>query len=168
MSKMAYFLIIRGPLGCGKTTVAKHLANKLDAEYISIDALLEKYGLDQAPPDAETIPAEHFIQAQDKILPEARKYLQKGKVVIFEGNFQHKAAIEHLLKNLFFPNYTFTLKAPIEVCIDRDSKREKAYGEDAVRALYDLTSQFQCGISIDTTLPMEDIIDDILSHVSQR
>jgi shikimate kinase len=34
---MEYFVIIRGPLGVGKTTIAKRLAKQLNAKYISID-----------------------------------------------------------------------------------------------------------------------------------
>ena len=33
-------IIIRGPLGSGKTTIAKEVARKLNAEYISIDSIV--------------------------------------------------------------------------------------------------------------------------------
>ena len=44
---MSYFIIIRGPLGIGKSTIAKALAEILKAEYIAIDKVLEENGLDR-------------------------------------------------------------------------------------------------------------------------
>ncbi|MDD4111129.1 MAG: (d)CMP kinase [Clostridia bacterium] len=42
---MSYYIIIRGPAGVGKTTIAKNLQDKLGADYISFDEILEKYKL---------------------------------------------------------------------------------------------------------------------------
>ena len=38
---MNYFIIIRGPLGIGKTTIAKKLKKILKAEYISMDEIVD-------------------------------------------------------------------------------------------------------------------------------
>ena len=42
---MSYYIIIRGPLGCGKSTISSLLAKKLDAEHISVDIILEENNL---------------------------------------------------------------------------------------------------------------------------
>lgn len=42
---MSYYIIIRGPLACGKTTVSRELAEKLKATHISIDEILDKHEL---------------------------------------------------------------------------------------------------------------------------
>ena len=44
---MTFFVIIRGPLGCGKTTISKLVAQKLKGKYISVDEVLEKHDLIQ-------------------------------------------------------------------------------------------------------------------------
>ena len=56
----SYFIIVRGPLGVGKSTIAKRLAKALKAEYISIDSALEKYDL--AKTDSDYTPKD-FIRA---------------------------------------------------------------------------------------------------------
>jgi len=164
---MSYFIIIRGALGCGKTTVAKQLAELLHAEYVSIDEVLEKYGLDKVEQNAECIPVENFIKANVIVLPEVKAKLQKGRAVIFDACFYHKEPIEHLVQNLPFPHYVFTLKAPVEVCIARDRQRRKTHGEDAARAVYSLVSQFDYGIPIDASRTLESTVNAIRSHLPQ-
>lgn len=40
-------VIIRGPLGIGKSTIAKQIAYKINGDYISINDVLAKNHLDQ-------------------------------------------------------------------------------------------------------------------------
>lgn len=162
---MSYFVIIRGPLGCGKTTIAKKLSKILKAEYFSIDEVLAKYKLDKVDSEAETIPVENFIQANKKILPKVRTLLKKNVPVIFDGNFQHKQALEHLKQELPYQGYIFTLKAPLRVCIERDMGRAKSYGVDAVKALYKLTHRFAYGTTIDASQPLDTSIQKIISSI---
>lgn len=162
---MSYYTIIRGPLGCGKSTIAEKLAQKLDAEYVGVDEVLEKHWLDKVPPDAPCIPAENFIKANEIIIPSAREKLSGGKVVIFDACFYHKEVIEHLIHNLQFPHYVFTLKAPLEVCIKRDRERAKTHGEDAARAVYGLVSRLDYGTSIDASRSLDEAVYDILSQL---
>jgi len=69
---MSYYIIIRGALGIGKSTIARKLSRILNAGYISIDKVLEENGLDKVEPDAECIPAKNFILADEIILPEVK------------------------------------------------------------------------------------------------
>ncbi len=39
---MNKIIIIRGPLGVGKTTIAKLLADKIGAQYLSLDKIFKK------------------------------------------------------------------------------------------------------------------------------
>ena len=163
---MSYFIIIRGPLGIGKSTIAQKLTNFLDAEYMPIDLVLEKQGLDKVDPKAECIPAENFIKANEIVLSKVKEKLKRGKIVIFDACFYHKEPIEHFIQNLSYPHYVFTLKAPLEVCIERDSKRDKTHGELAARAVHKLVSRFDYGVIIDTNRKTEKgIIKEILSHL---
>lgn len=167
---MSYYIIIRGPLGCGKTTIAKRLAKKLGAEYVGIDEVLDQSGLGDVPPDAPCIPVENFIKTNEIIIPRAKRKLSNGQVVIFDGCFYHKEAIKHLIYNLEFLHYIFTLKVPLETCIERDRGRTRAYGEDAARAVYNLVSQFDYGININVSQRLDKsdkVINEILSYLSR-
>ncbi len=144
---MTYFIIIRGPLGIGKTTIAKKLAKILKAEYVPFDLVLEKYKLDKA--SGSGIPAANFIKADNIILPKIKKIL-KRKIVIFDGCFYHRKHIQHLIKSLKFPHYVFTLKATVGVCIERDRKRKKTLGKDSAKAVHWLCSKFDYGCVVKT------------------
>ncbi len=160
---MSYYIIIRGPLGSGKSTISEKLASTLDAKYFGLDEVLEKNGLDKMPPDAPCISAENFIKANNIILPEAKALLTGGKVVIFDACFYHKEVIEHLIQNLPFEHYVFTLKAPVELCIKRDKERNKHHGEGAAYAVHSLVSRFDYGTSIDVNKSLDDTIQNIMS-----
>ena len=130
-----------------------------------MDEVLEKHGLDKAPPDASCIPAENFIKANEVVLSEAKELLASGGVVIFDACFYHKKVIEHLVSNLPFPHYIFTLKAPLEVCIKRDSERQKSHGKDAAVAVYSLVSRFDYGTNIDASGSLEDTLKEIIFYL---
>ena len=162
---MSYYIIIRGPLGSGKSTISEKLAHILGAKHIKMDRVLEKYGLDKMPPDTPCISAENFIKANEIVLPEVKKILADGKIVIFDACFYHKEVIEHLIQNLQMPHYIFTLKAPLELCIKRDSERSKPHGEYAARAVHSLVSRFDCGNIIDAAGNLKNILKKIVSNL---
>jgi len=163
---MSYFIIIRGPLGIGKTTIAKKLADILKGEYISIDDVLEKNNLDKIDKKEGCITAKNFIKGNEIVIPKIKEKLSKGKIVIIDGCFYHKEQIEHFIKNLDASHFIFTLKAPLEVCIDRDSKREKVYGMEAAIAVFNMVSKFDYGILIETEdKSVEKSADEIISHL---
>jgi len=142
-----YYIIIRGPLGIGKSTIAKALAKLLKADYISIDKVLEENGLDKK--DNNFTP-EDFIKADNIVLPQAKKAIKEGRIVIFDGCFYFKEHIAHLEKNLS-KGYVFNLRASLKDCIARDSKRKRVYGVQAAKEVYELVSKFDYGINIDTS-----------------
>ncbi len=162
---MSYFIIIRGPLGCGKSTVAKRLAKELDASYISIDKALEKHKLDKVPPDEPSIPLKNLLEVNKLIFPKVKKDLENGKVVIFDACFYNKEVIEHLIENLNYPHYVFTLKVPVKLCIERDKERKRAYGEDAARAVHMMVSRFDYGIVIDATGTLKETLREIRKYL---
>lgn len=158
---MIYFVIIRGPLGVGKTTIAKKLAKQLNAEYISIDDLLKKYDLDKI--EGECIPTKNFIKVIENILPKVKKCL-KSKNVVFDGNFYHKEQIDYLVKNLDTPHYAFTLNAPIHICVERDTARETPLGEEAAKAVHTLVMKVDYGTQIKTEgKTADEVVKEIIS-----
>lgn len=162
---MSYFVIIRGPLGSGKSILSNQLAETLGAYVVNVDNVLEQNQLDQTAPESSGIPVENFIQANEIVLPKVKDLLKNGQSVIFDGCFYYQQTIEHLIKSIPYPHYVFTLKAPLEMCIQRDSSRSKTYGEDAARAVHGLVSQFDYGISIDVTGSIDDALRAMLSEL---
>ncbi|MFH1430112.1 MAG: ATP-binding protein [Candidatus Uhrbacteria bacterium] len=162
---MTHFIIIRGPLGSGKSTIAQNLAKRIDARYISIDHELSDRGLDHMSADDECIPQEQFLKLNEALLPEVREAMRLGRSVILDGCFYFKEVIEDLFEKLEFPGKVFTLKVPVEVCIERDRGRATTFGEDAARAVHSLVSRFDYGESMDATQPLDEIINTILEKL---
>jgi len=161
-----YFIIIHGPLGCGKTTVVNALVKKLGAKCFHVDGVLEEHRLTNDREDGY-ISQKSFLKVNEIIVPVAMKLLNDGVPVIFDGNFYWKSQIEDLINRLDFPHYVFTLKAPVEVCIARDKQRTTPHGTDAVRAVYDKTMGFEYGIAIDATQSTNECMSEIISCLSQ-
>ncbi|MFA6424034.1 MAG: AAA family ATPase [Candidatus Magasanikbacteria bacterium] len=165
---MSYFIIIRGPLGVGKSAISKKLAEILHAEYISIDKILEQYQLDPADPNQESIPLSSYIKAQEIVLPIAQGALEREQIVIFDSCFYFKEEIEQLIQTLPYDHYVFTLKAPLDVCIDRDSKRDKVYGKEAAEAVHNMVSRFDYGNVIDVNRNIDFVVEEILSIIPKK
>lgn len=161
---MAFYVIIRGPLGIGKSTIAKGIAGKICGKYISVDDILEKLDLDNV--EGRSIPLKNFIKVNNYILLLIKKHLEQGKPVILDGNFYFKEQIEDIERKLKFKHYIFNLKASIETCIKRDRGRKKIYGEEAARAVFDLVSRFDYGININTEgKTSEEVVNEIYNSL---
>ena len=158
---MGFYVIIRGPLGSGKTTIAKALAARLNAGLISVDEILDDHHLDSDMEDG-FISQKSFKHANDFIAEIARPLLDTKKPVIIEGNFYWKSQIEDLTQKLVYPYAIFTLDVPLEVCLKRDSERENSCGEDATRVIYNKTASVEAGKKIDATKEVEDVITEII------
>ncbi len=142
-------IIIRGPLGVGKSTVGKLIAEKIGGIYISVDEVLEQNGLDKAV-EGEGIPLINLLKANEIIALKANQARNQEKSVVIEGNFYHKEQADQLVILLGKDVTVFTLKASVETCIARDASRTKPYGEDATRAVHMFVSAFDYGTVIDT------------------
>lgn len=164
---MTYFIIMRGPLGVGKSAISEKLAKILGAEHISLDKVLEKHHLDKCDEALGCISPQNFIKADELIVPYVESVLKKGKIVIFDGCFYHREQIDNLLAKLKeYRNYAFTLKAPLDVCIQRDAGRKRVYGDGAAAAVHSLVSRFDYGALIDTSgKTIEATIKEILTHL---
>lgn len=163
---MAYFVIIRGPSGIGKSTISKELSKILGAYYIPIDDFLEKEGLDNINEKEGCIPVKNFTELNKNILPKIKSELEKDKIVIIDGNFYHKEQIENIINNLSYLNYVFSLKAPLKVCIERDNKRQNSYGKKATTEVYRLVSKLNHGTLIDTNnKSINQVIEEVRSYL---
>ena len=158
-----YYIVIRGPLGIGKSTIAKKLAKRLNAKYVSYDRILDEHSLDKIDKEIGYIPSDNFKEANKIIVPKIKKSLENGNIVVFDGNFYWKSQIEDLLDRLDCPYKVFTLEASLETCIERDKNREKSHGEDAARAVYKKSTGFNYGVNINTeNKSSEEVVREIL------
>ena len=156
-------IIVRGPLGVGKTTISKLRADRIGAFYISIDKVLEDNKLDSIVEGESCISAENFLLANKVALPEIISHLMQEESVIVDVNFYHTEAIEDLLNKVGdFESDVFTLKASLDECVERDSKREKNYPLSEVSTVHGLVTKFDYGINIDVeSISAEETIEAI-------
>lgn len=159
---MIEIIIIRGPLGVGKTTIARGLAEALSAEYISIDTILAENKLDQG----EDIPLKNFLKANEILIPKIKVAHKNKKSVVIDGNFYFKETIEDLENKLNLPLKIFYLTAPLDICLARDAAREDSLGQLATRAVYNLVSRVDIGTKIKANEKnTEEIIEDIKKYL---
>ena len=155
---MPKIIVIRGPLGVGKTTIAKVLSEKIEAEYLSLDKILAENDLE----GTDGIPVENFLKANEIIFN-----LIKGseKSFVVDGCFYYAEQIEDLKKKFENDMVIFSLISSVEKCIERDSKRKLVYGEGATRYVHMITMKVREGIEIDN----EDLtVDETLGVVLEK
>jgi predicted kinase len=158
-----FLAIVRGPLGIGKTTVAKALAAKWEARYISVDAILEDFDLEIW--EEGYISEAAFLRSNVHVAVQAARWLGNGRAVVVDGNFYWKSQVEDLLRRVPVRSAVFTLQAPIEVCLERDAHRGRPLGTPSVRDVYAKVVSFDCGIPVDATRPVETIVADLSARL---
>ena len=159
-------IIIRGPLGVGKSTVAKLIAKRLGGEYISVDKVLDEHGLDKTV-EGEGIPLSNFLKANEFIQNHARN-AEGRQTVVIDGNFYYREQLDDLVSSFNEAVTVFTLKASVDTCIARDAARAKSYGEDATRAVHMFVTAFDYGTVIDTdSQTVEETIRTMLDQLEQ-
>ncbi len=164
---MGYFIIIRGPAGIGKSTIAKKLAKVLNAHHFSFDEILENNKLDSIKGDG--ISAENFVKANKLILPKAKEMIKNDKIIIFDGCFYRKKQLDHLKKNLAYKHYVFSLKAPLKECFARNKTRKKPMAKKEIENVYTLVSKLKEGINIETTnKSISNVTKEVLKHLPKN
>ncbi len=163
---MSYYIIIRGPLGCGKSTIAEKVSLEINAQRFEVDKVLDEHNLTEDKEEGY-ISQKSFKRVNELIVPKAKEYLDNGTPVIFDGNFYWQSQIEDLISRLNYPHHVFTLKASLEVCIERDSKRTPPHGVGAATVVYNKTNSFDYGTIIDVTKPIEESVNEIMEQLSQ-
>lgn len=161
---MSYYVIIRGPAGAGKTTIARAVAKRINACYVSLDSILHEK--DRGPVEGGCINEESFLRVNRVIIPKANRLLKQGRNIILDGNFYHKSHLEDIIRKVGYPHFVFTLKAPVEECISRDASRVRnkgRIGAKEVRTVHRLTGKFDFGIDISTNKKTrKEIAEEIL------
>lgn len=160
---MVYFVIIRGPLGVGKSTVTAQLATRIGGVPVSIDRILDEYQLEEW--EDGYVSLRSFVRANEHAAELARSILTGGRPVLFDGNFYYEAQLDDLVGRLRFRHYIFRLDAPLAVCIARDAHRRPPHGAQAAQEVYAKAATVGRGIGIDATVPVDTMVDEIVSHL---
>lgn len=159
---MEYCIIIRGPAGVGKTTIAKELTKNLNADYFSFDEIMKVNKLDTIIGDG--IPSENFVKANEIILDLTR---DKERVIL-DGCFYRKEQINHLLNSLKTKVHIFTLNASIIECSERNKTRINPLADEDIKQVHNLVSRIKLGITINTSgKSIKEIVSDILNHMNR-
>jgi predicted kinase len=164
---MSYYVIVRGPLGIGKSTVSERLAQTIGAEYISIDRILDEPGVEEWDDEAGHYSERCFLRANALAVERTKSFLDHGIPVVFDGNFYWRSQISDLIARLNFPHHVYTLKAPLELCVQRDSQRDPPHGREATEQVYTKSTEFGWGVEIDARQPVDSVVREIVSHLSQ-
>ncbi|MCI4356976.1 MAG: AAA family ATPase [Thermoplasmata archaeon] len=152
-----FFAIVRGPLGVGKTTVCRALADSIGAKVVSIDAIVD--------PEWDGGSERLFLKANVAAATLAKESLELGVPVLFDGNFYWKRQISDLESRLPFPHAVFTLAAPLSVCIERDLNRPSPHGSLAAREVFAKVVRVDAGVPINAARGLSAIVEDLLSRL---
>lgn len=158
---MSFFLVVRGPLGAGKTTIARAIAIAVSAEVVSVDEIVDREEWDGG---SEAL----FLRANEVVAERARPVLARGRPVVVDGNFYWASALDDLARRLPFPHEVFTLRVPLEVCIERDRLRSRSYGAEATREVYAKVSGADRGFAIDGTRPVGEVVEAMRARLRSR
>lgn len=146
---MVFYVIVRGPLGSGKTALSRRVAGAIGGKYIAIDRILEEHDLEQWEDDYISEPS--FLAANGIAVREAEASLRQGTPVVIDGNFYWKSVVEDLVARLPHPHVVFTLKVPLSVCVARDAGRPVPLGAENTKMVFDKTTTFDYGVALDAT-----------------
>lgn len=160
---MTYFVIIRGPLGAGKSTVSQRVARAVKGLHIDMDRILEKEVPEEWVNDSLT--ERTFLAVNGIAAERAWSVLAGGSPVIFDQNFYYLTVLEDLIGRLQYPYRVFTLDIPLEVCIERDRGREISYGAKSAETVYRKNAGLEYGIRVDANRPVEVVVEEILGHL---
>ena len=169
MFHMSFVVIIRGPLGVGKTSVAKKIAFILSAHYFSIDSIVDSKKVSKIISRDTFIAEKTFLEANKMLVPKVKSLLKRKKIVVIEGSFYRRKALTELVKKCGRKTYVITLSAPLSTCIARDKKRRKSQGKDITKGVYEKFATVKYGKYIDTsTLTVQTTVDHVICHVASK
>ena len=160
---MSHYVVVRGPLASGKTTVAERLARTLGGDRISIDSILEEHDLERW--EDGYVSERSFLEANEVAIRTAAPRLERGIPIVFDGNFYWRSVIDDLVRRLPAPHLVVTLRVPVELCLARDAERDRPLGPESVRDVYRKATEFDYGVGVDATGTVDETVDAILGRL---
>jgi predicted kinase len=179
----APLIVVRGLMGSGKSTVARALAERIGAEYLSTDEVRrERFGASDTPAEfgGGNYTPDKRQRVYDELWSRAAERLAAGLAVVLDGTFlagadQRRAVEVATARKL--PVLLVNCTCPPEVAKERITRR-LAFGGDASEARPELFDAQQArdeptpaelpAISIDTVLPLETNLDRVLAELGSH
>ena len=173
-----FCLVVRGPLGAGKTTVAHAVARRLGAHVVSVDDILEKHHLEIWDTRRDRVALASFLRANAIIARTVRSELGAGRSVVVEGNFYWREAVADLRRRVGRSVRILRLDAPLATCLNRDRGRPapesgttpqagQRMGPTAVRKVFRYTRAVRVGRSIDARGSVERVVERVLGEIGR-
>ena len=156
-----HIIVIRGPSGVGKTSVALRLSDYIHAEYFSFDEVMKLHELDA---DVEgIIPIANFIKANEIIFSEIKT--TAADVCILDCSLYHKEHLEDIQKRADESCITmsvFTMDASLVVCQKRNSTSRTAKPNEKIEKIHSAVHALITGIVVPTRdKTVRDIVGEI-------
>jgi hypothetical protein len=153
-------IIIRGPSGVGKSTVAKALMEKTSRPTVLVD--LDHYRFSFVNPPPKDHDLEYEMSASDVSIG-----LELGFNVIFDGNFS-AGADDPFLEKLFAKhpegNYIFYLNASLRETLERHkTKADPRIGTDKMKEVYKYASP--TGHKQEVVIPEESTLGQTVAKI---
>ena len=152
------FVIIRGPCGAGKSTVAQRLFERVTRP----TALVERDRYMFMFRAAGDVP----VPDKDLIELDILKCFERGFDVIFEGNFRpdtHRDLLERLFSQHPDDNHVFYLDVSFEETLRRHGTRQQNISEAEMRALYEFATPL--GNASESIVPEHLSIDEVVADI---
>ncbi|MEK6963590.1 MAG: hypothetical protein AABX70_04130 [Nanoarchaeota archaeon] len=160
---MIDYVLIRGPIGVGKTSVAKRFSNLLSLDcypsfFIEFDRFRRELGIGEPTYLNKRVGTFLLVERMNQLI-------QKGSLPVVEGVF-YEGNMNHLRRNITGLALLIKLMAPLDICIERDQRRTYPRGVERVVPVWNsLQHTVVSEVSINTeTRTIEEIVDDVYLH----
>jgi gluconokinase len=173
-AKEQHIWLVTGPAGCGKSTVAKHIADSLRLPFIEGDEYHPKANIDKMSAGIPLTDADRWdwlTALREASIGE----LDRGSdgVVLTCSALKRKYRDVIRVAPYFTPNlhlHFIYLDAPEEVLLQRVSARKNHYmGANMVHSQFDIQERPKADeidvLTVDVTRPVEAVMDDALGRV---
>lgn len=135
MYEMPELIILIGPPGCGKSSIAQYFYTRSRYEHISSDQIREELFGDV-----------NYQGDNDRVFYEMRKRsidaLNKGLSVVYDATNMTRKDRSGVLKECpaWVKKVALVVWAPVQTCVERDQKRNRTVGKDVI---YKMLKRFE-------------------------
>lgn len=162
-------IVLRGPSGVGKSTIAHLIQEKLGKNWVAVD--VDKFKHYMPMKDRQANRAERTKIAHDVSKFFAKQMYDKGYDVILEEMYK-KAYNDAIVEFLEINNMHYLkvyLDAPIDLIIERAKAREKEVSDDEIRRHFSEIEPYADDFIIDTTKhSSEEVANLIISQLQSK
>lgn len=159
---MTKLIILRGPSGVGKSTVAQALLGRTTRPTVLVD--LDYYRFSFVNPPHEDHNLEYEMSASDILIG-----LQLGFDVIFDGNFTaaaHDPFLAKLLRAHPEETYLFYLDASLDETLKRhETKSHPRISKEKMKEVYHYTSP--TGHEKEIIIPQGSSLEQTIEHITK-